>query len=249
MLKALIIDDEKKARVNLKNLLNEYCPEVQLMELADSAQAGLKAIYKHQPDLIFLDIQMPAENGFDLLKKLSTINFEIIFTTAYNQYAIDAIKFSALDYLLKPINIPDLIKVVEKAKIKNQSKTIQQQIDTLLHNQRTPDFSDKKITLPTMEGLVFEDVKNIIRCESDNSYTLFYLTDKKKYLVSRSIKECETLLNDYAFFRVHQSHLINLNHIKQYRKGRSGIIIMNDNTEVPVSVRNKDAFLKRISRW
>lgn len=246
MFTALIVDDEKHSREALAGMLAKNCPEVQVIAQSDNAKDAEEAILKYKPDIIFLDIEMPESSGFDLLARLKEVNFEIIFTTAFGQYAIQAIRFSALDYLLKPIEAEDLIKAVQRAGTKISSLHQRQKIDTLLNNVQYLN-TDKKIALPTLSGMEFVTLRNIIRCESDNTYTIFYLADKRKIVVSKSIGEYEELLMDYHFLRVHQSHLINLRYVKNYQKGEGGMIVMEDNSAVDVSRRRKEQLISRLS--
>jgi two-component system LytT family response regulator len=204
------------------------------------------AVHNNKPDIVFLDVEMPGSSGFDFLKQLKEINFEIIFTTAYGQYAVQAIRFSALDYLMKPIVVEDLVEAVKRAGNKIKGQHQREKIDALLNNIKYLN-TDKKIALPTLSGLEFVTLGNIIRCESDNTYTIFYMSDKRKIVVSKSIGEYEELLGDYHFLRVHQSHLVNLRYVKSYQKGEGGLIVMEDNSAVDVSRRRKEQLISRLS--
>jgi two-component system LytT family response regulator len=243
MTKAIIIDDEEGSRETLKNLVTNYTPHVEIVALANSVQTGKEAIQKFQPDFIFLDIQMQNETGFDLLEAIE-IDFDIIFTTAYDQYAVKAFKFCAIDYLLKPIDIDELVKAVDKISKRKKIEHSFEKLETLIYNQKSGGSGNKKIAVPTLEGLNFIQMNNIIRCEADGAYTYIFTTDGEKILVSKIIKEFEDLLQDYNFFRTHQSHLINLSHIKKYVKGDGGYVVMLDNSSIPVARRKKDEFLK-----
>lgn len=245
MIKTIIIDDESKGRTILKTLLEKYCRNVEVLELADSAENGIIAIKKHKPDLIFLDIEMPHENGFDMLKKLDLIDFEVIFVTAFDHYAVKAFKFSATDYLLKPIDAEELITAVSRVESKIQKKP-QEKMEVLFNNLRSFQNPYNKIGIPTRDGIIFIPINEVIRCESEINYTRFYLQKGEKMLASKTLKEFEELLTEYNFFRVHKSHLINLHHIKRYVKGEGGTVILSDNSEVEVSRRNKEQFLKRL---
>jgi two-component system LytT family response regulator len=241
MIKAVIIDDEKKSREALALLIERYCPNVNIVAQADGYISGMDVIKSNKPDLVFLDIQMPDGSGFKLLEDIGNINFEVIFTTAYDQYAIKAIKYSALDYLLKPILPDDLISAVEKAGKKQNGDDASANINFLIENFKNQNTDFKKIVLASIKGSYMVEVKNIIRCESDDYFTTFYLTNGEEVLVSKTIKAIEELLEDYNFLRLHRSHLVNIIHIKSYNKRvDGGTVIMKDGTEIPISRRKKD---------
>ncbi|MBL7138436.1 MAG: response regulator transcription factor [Bacteroidales bacterium] len=241
MYKAIIIDDEKKGRSVIAGLLHRlYRDEIQIVAEADSVETAFIKIKKHHPDVLFLDIQLPDGTGFDLLEKVPQIDFFIIFITAYEQYAIKAFKFSALDFLLKPIDEDELIHAIEKLKKEHQSKTFRDKLDVLLKNRN----GYEKIALPSQDGIRFVRIRDIVRCESDSNYTRFYLIQHEKILVTRTLKEYEELLCSEKFFRIHQSHLINLAYVEKYKKGEGGTVIMEDGSEVEVSRRKKEQFLQ-----
>lgn len=247
MIRAVLIDDEDKAVKNLASLLGEFCPDIEIAGTASTLTDAKKAVSTHSPDLVFLDIEMPEANGFELLEQLGDVDFELIFITAYHQYAIKAFKFSAVDYLLKPINILELqsaVKRVVRRKAKHQTKD---KLEVLLQNLR-PNRPINKIALPTEDGLLFIQLDDIIQAESLDNYTRFFLKGGKKILVSKTIKHFEELLSGHQFFRVHRSHLINLNHIKKYVKGEGGYTIMSDESTIMVSRRKKEPFLKVFSK-
>jgi two-component system LytT family response regulator len=245
MIKAIIIDDEIHCRKTLGMLLKEYCPGVEVTEQCSEAESGLAAIQKHKPDLVFLDIEMPNMNGFEMLEKLPEINFEIIFTTSYDQYAIKAFRFSALDYLLKPVGREELQTAVQKIARRMQFP-LPQQLEILLQKLHQPVSSVQKIALPTMEGLQMIAVNSIISCESDSNYTIFFLKNKQKLIVSRPLKEIEEMLDEYSFLRVHNSYLINLNEIDKYVKGEGGYLVMTDGTSIDVSRSKKEMLLNKL---
>jgi two-component system, LytTR family, response regulator len=245
MIKAIIIDDEVYCRKALAVLLKEYCRGVQVTEQCDDAESGLGAIQKHKPDLVFLDIEMPNMNGFEMLEKITDVNFEIIFTTSYDQYAIKAIRFSALDYLLKPVIPEELQKAIEKVAKRLQS-TLPQQMEILLQKFHQPASSIQKIALPTMDGLQMIAINSIISCASESNYTTFMLRDKQKLVVSRPLKEVEELLEEYSFLRVHNSYLVNLNEIDKYIKGEGGYLVMTDGSSIDVSRSKKEMLLNRL---
>jgi two-component system LytT family response regulator len=246
-MKAIIIDDEKKSRETIFFLLERYCPNVNVVAQADGYISGMAAIKETNPDVIFLDIQMPDGNGFKLLEDIGNINFDVIFTTAFDQYAIKAIKYSALDYLLKPIAPDDLKAAVDKVEKKKTGDDARTNINFLLENIKNKNTDFKKIVLSTSEGMSVVEIKNIIRCESDDCYTYFYMEDGKKVIVSKTLKEIEELLGEYNFLRPHRSHLINILHIKNYIKTDGGTVIMSDGCQVPVSRRKKDIILDIIN--
>src|SRR5688572_3299056 len=245
MLKALIVDDEPKARENLQILLHDFVEGVEAVGLCENIAEATEAVRAHAPDVVFLDIQLQRETGFDLLTRLKEINFEVIFTTAYSEYAIKAFKFSAIDYLLKPIDIEELKRAVAKVE-KRKDDTIGSRLNELMNNLKTNSVENYKLALPTSDGLVFIKMLDIIYCEASSNYTEITLADGKKYVVSRTLKEYEDLLEGYNFYRIHNSYLINLNAIKKYVRGDGGYVVMSDDKSLDVSKRKKDGFLSRI---
>ncbi len=244
MIKAVIIDDEHSARETLSGMLAKFCPEVMIAGMADSAQEGINVIQNYQPQLVFLDVQMPFGSGFDLLEALPNINFEVIFTTAYNQYALKAIKFSALDYLLKPIDVKELKAAVEKVQLQANDQTSNIKLANFIENVNNNDDTTRKIVLPTAKGFSVVAIKDIIRCESDRNYTWIHFRDGPSLLATRSLKDFEELLVEYQFFRVHQSHLINLDCVKHYNRGRGGQVALSDGSQVDVARSKRDEFVK-----
>ena len=245
---AIIIDDERHSCDALKMLLDKCCPQIQVAAICHSANEGIKKINELNPDLIFLDIEMPHMNGFQMLEQLSAIDFEIIFTTSYDQYAITAFKFSALDYLLKPVDREELEKAVQKVS-KKINPVISQQLEILLQRINQPATPVQRIALPTMQGLEFVLVESIIHCSSSNNYTEFFLKDKKKLLVSRTLKEAEDMLADHAFLRVHHSHIVNLNAITRYVKGEGGYLVLADGSTVDVSRSRKELLMQKLQPY
>lgn len=240
---ALIVDDEANNRENLRLALEAYCQEVEVIGEADSALVAMDQIKALQPELVFLDIAMPMGSGFDLLESLPVIDFDIIFVTAYDQYAIRAIKFAAVDYLLKPINALELKKAVDRVFSKQEQKSHRDQLKTLLHNLQQ---QEKKIALPQSDHIEFVAVNTIIRCQGDRNYTHFFLKDGRKLLVSRTLKEYVGLLEEQSFYRVHQSHLVNLNCIQKYSKRDGGLLITTDGAKIPVARARKEELLARL---
>lgn len=245
---AVIVDDEAGNRENLENIIKNYCKNVEVVGEADSAISGIQTIKEKKPDLVFLDIEMPNGNGFDLLENYGEIDFEVIFVTAYDQYAIKAIKFSAADYLLKPINILELNASIDKIRKRLSAKQQNQKINQLLENISTNQISEKKIALPTSDKLIFVPISEIIRCEGQNNYTSFILKSEKNVLVSKTLKEFDELLSDFGFLRVHQSHLINLRYVKTYVRSDGGYIVMADDSKVSVSRQKKESVLARLTK-
>ena len=245
MIKAVIVDDEPFCCSSLVILLERYCPGVKVAGIYHSGDDALQAIPEHHPQIVFLDIEMPGMNGFEMLEKLPAIDFEIIFTTSYDQYAIKAIRLSALDYLLKPIDREELQKAVQKV-IHRSHYPLPQQLEILLQKIHQPISSAQKIALPSMEGLQMVDVNSIISCASDSNYTIFFIRNKKKLVVSRTLKEIEEMLEEYPFLRVHNSYLINLNEIDKYIKGEGGYLVMSDGSNIDVSRSKKETLLNKL---
>jgi len=243
MIRCAIIDDERESRSVVSNILTGYCPDVEIAGEAEGVGSGLTLIQKTLPDVVFLDIRMADGTAFDLLEKFREITFQIIFVTAYDQYAIQAIRFSAIDYILKPVDPGQLVAAVDRIRaLAPETKQSGERISALLDNKKEID----RIALPTLNGFNFVKLADIVRCEADNNYTLFYLTEGKKFLVTRTLKEYENLLKEKSFVRVHQSHLVNLNFVSSYIKGEGGSVIMEDGTKVEVSRRKKEEFLRRM---
>lgn len=247
MINAIIIEDEKKSREALTGLLKRYCKNVEIIAEADGYQSGLDILKDHKPDVVFLDIQMPDGSGFKLLEDLEEINFEIIFTTAFDQFAIKAIKYSALDYLLKPIIPDELSNAVKKVVRKKQKGDINKNVNVLLHNLKKQEEETKKLALSTAEKIHIVEINDIIRCESDNYYTMFFFTNGKKLLISKTLKENEELLRDHNFIRTHKSHLINSKYIKSFNRNEGGYILMSDESKIPVSRRKREKIIDIIN--
>jgi two-component system LytT family response regulator len=246
MLKTIIIDDEPHAREKLELLLRKYCKDVEIVATAKNADEGIAAINRHKPDLVFLDVEMPVLSGFDMLKLLPKIDFDIIFATAHDQYAIRAIKFTALDYLLKPIDTEQLQEAVQKAGDRSSTKAMQQQYDVLKENLASKSREMEQLAIPSQQGLIFIKVSDLIRCEADSNYTWFFLANKTKIVSSKTLKEYEEMLSDSGFVRIHSAHLINKKHLKQYIKGEGGEVLMNDGTLLDVSRRRKQAVMEAL---
>jgi two-component system, LytTR family, response regulator len=244
MLKSIIVDDEAPSAKSLNLMLSKYCPQIEVVGIASGVEAGEHLIREMQPEVVFMDIQMKDGTGFDLLERLPEINFKLIFTTSYDQYAVKAFRYSALDYLLKPINPEDLISSVARLNEQIRMQDMERQVKMLLKGRD----SFEKIALPTSEGIRFVQVNTIIRCESDGNYTQIYLTSGEKLLVARTLKIYDEILPSDMFFRVHKSHLVNMDQVKQFVFSNGGYIVMFDNTRVEIAQRKKEEFLKIILR-
>nr|WP_068892294.1 LytTR family DNA-binding domain-containing protein [Pedobacter panaciterrae] len=238
-IKAVIIDDEANNIENLQIIITKYCPDVTIEATADNVSDGIDIIKKHQPDLVFLDIQMPDQSGFDLLSNLPEIKFEVIFITAYDKYGIQAIKFSALDYLLKPININEFKIAVGKAKQRIREKQHNHNLENLLTYMKTGN-RDPKIALPTLKETMYVKITDIVRCEATNNYTTFYLQSKEQVLVCKTLKDFADLLKPHDFVRTHQSHLVNLRFVKSYLKEDGGTLLLDNQEKVPISRQNRE---------
>ncbi|MEP7230335.1 MAG: response regulator [Ginsengibacter sp.] len=245
MLHAIIVDDEPYCCEVLSMLLEKYCQEIDIVAVCNSGTEALKAIYEHNPDLVFLDVEMPKMNGFEMLEQLKAINFDLIFTTSFDQYALKAIRFSAIDYLLKPIDREELQRAVKKI-IQLSQKPLVHQLELLFQKVNNPTAVINKIALPTMEGLQMIPIDSIISCESESNYTVLILKSKQKIVVSRTLKDIEEMLEDHSFARVHHSHLINLNEINKYVKGEGGYLVMTDGSTIDVSRSKKELLLKKL---
>ncbi|CAH0192395.1 Transcriptional regulatory protein YehT [Pedobacter sp. Bi27] len=239
-MKAILIDDEISNLENLRTLLEKHCPQVSIMATAQNINDAVDIIEKYSPDLVFLDIQMGEQTGFDVLKLLPTRNFEVIFVTAYDQYGIQAVKFAALDYLLKPIDIEELINAVNKAEHKLATQIQNLQLDFLLQQLKKPETNISKIALQMQSEIRYVALSEIIRCEADNTYTRFFLSSNEKILVSKSLKEYADLLRPSGFLRTHQSHLVNPKYVKSWLKEDGGILLLTSGEKIPVSKPNKD---------
>ena len=244
MITAILIDDDANLRSGLKSMLGIYAPEIDIIGEADSVKTGVLILQALQPQVVFMDIQLGDGNGFDILEQLASKNGKstshIVFVTAYEEYAIKAFRFSALDFLLKPIDPEELEKVIGKIKQAVAKKDNYAHIDLLLENIRKKVDHFKRIALSTADGIHLFEISDIIRCESEDNYTKFYLKNNKPVLISKTLKEYEELLTEHGFERIHQSHLINLAYLKSYIKKDGGYVVMSDNSNLPISKRKKD---------
>lgn len=243
MLKVIIIDDEPDCVKLLALQLKMYCPQVQIVAECTASIDALAQIKTLQPDLIFLDIEMPVMNGFQLLEALGTINFSLVFVTAYDKFAVKAFRFNALDYLLKPIDGKDLKVAVQKALLQKPNQQQLQSIKQQLHGGEK--YHPDKIALPYQNGVTFTEIKNIIYCESDNNYTKFHMADGKQYTVAKTLGDIQEVLEERNFLRVHRQYLINLNHIKKYVRGEGNYLIMNNDANIPVARNKKEKLIEK----
>jgi len=247
MIKAIIIEDEARSRQSLRKKLVDYCPQVNIVAEAESGQQGIALIEQHLPQVVFLDIEMPLMNGFEMLQQIPKKNFHIIFTTAYDQYAIKAIRYSAFDYLLKPVDIEELIMAVEKISSSISATEQEKKVETLHHNLVLSKELNK-IAIPTSGGLLFFEIKNITHLEAHSNYTHIFFNNRSKLISSKTLKDFDELLPSTMFFRTHHSHVINLSCIKKYIKGDGGKIELLDGTFIDLARRKKEAFLKMIGQ-
>ena len=242
-----IIDDEPKNVRVLRTMLEEYCPEITGITEATNPKEGIQIIREHKPELVFLDIEMPYGNAFDLLDQLMPVEFEIIFVTAFNNYTLKAFKYSALDYLLKPVNIEELRASVKRASARVRSRNVNQQLNNLIQNFQKKNDSLQKIALPWKDGFVFVSMEDIIRFESSGGYTFVYTRSGEKFMSAKNIKEYEDMLPENLFFRIHNSYIINLHAVKKYHRGRGGYVEMVDGSMIEVAIRRREDFMKKFN--
>lgn len=255
MTTAVIVDDEKRARTFLKGHIDTYCPEVKIVAEAENVSSAIKAIREHNPELVFLDIKMPDGTGFDVIERLRAsedgqdLKFKIIFTTAFDQYAIKAIKFSALDYLLKPIDPEELVESLKKNKLNLVGNSANDNVDVLIGNLKQLNDANKRIVLNTSNKAYIYPINEIIRCESSGSYTIFYVKNEEPLLISKSLGEAEELLKDHQFERIHKSHLINLNYMRAFIKNDGGFVEMQNGDKIPVSNRKREYLMQLLKAF
>ncbi len=241
-IRAIVIDDEQHCIDTVQWLIDKYVPNVKIVSVFTSPTKALESLNESNPDLVFLDIEMPEMSGFEFLKRVPEKNFEIIFTTAYDEFAIKAFKASAVDYLLKPIGKQDILSAVEKVE-KNKSNILPEQIEILYRALNKNSILKERIAVPTQEGIRFIKIKDILYCISDSNYTFIHLENSKKFLVSKTLKEIERILSENGFLRIHHSHMINIQRIDRYIKGDGGYVVMDDNKSLSVSRSRKEALL------
>lgn len=242
MLRAIIIDDVEAVRKANRNTIEKNCPNIRVICEANSVATGVEGIKQNKPDLVFLDVEMEDGTGFDLLKRLQPIQFKVIFVSGYEGFAIEALRCSAIDYLLKPINAKELIDAIEKATLSIDKEAMDLKLNNLFANIERPK-NLQKIILKTAERIFSINIQDIINCEGQANYTTFYLIDGSKIVVSNSLKDYETTLSDLGFFRTHQSHLINMAYFAYFTKAEGGCIVLKNNSKIPLSIRKKVEFL------
>jgi two-component system LytT family response regulator len=245
MLNCIIVDDEDKSRENLRILVQDFCDNGRVVAQCQNVAEALSSLHQHKPHIVFLDIQMQGETGFDLLEKFSQVDFDIIFTTAFSEYAIKAFKYSAIDYLLKPINIEELRNAIDRVEKKVNGNSTARLIN-LVQNLKIGNSNKYKLAIPSSDGLVLVKTEEIVYCEAASNYTNIYMANGKKHVVSRTLREYEDILSDKDFFRIHNSYLINLNAMKKYVRGEGGHVVMSNDILLDVSKRKKESFLSRI---
>ena len=246
MLRAILIDDEKNCTEVLKIQLETYCPEVEVVRIENSPEKGIVAIRDEKPDIVFLDVEMPTLNGFGVLERTREIPFEVIFTTAHQDYAIQAIRYSALDYLVKPVQPDELKSAVARLADKKPIEYMKKQLDLLLYQTKNPQSSLEKVALSTSEGLEIVNVEEILYCEAQSNYTMFHFTNTSKTLVSKPLKQMEELLNPHPFYRVHQTYLVNLRHVQKYVRSDGGYLILPGNIPISVANSRKEGLVRRL---
>ncbi|HEX7846503.1 MAG TPA: LytTR family DNA-binding domain-containing protein [Chitinophagaceae bacterium] len=249
MIKSILIDDENNALEMMEWLLKTYCPSVEIVAMCRSAEEGIAAINKHKPDVVFLDIEMPKMNGFDLLEQFDKLNFDVVFCTAYDQFAIKAFRYSAVNYLLKPVDPEDLKETIRRLEDKKTALS-KEQIDLLLQNMRAPSKPTvQRIALTTNDGMIFVPTEDILYCEADSNYTSVVLKGNRKILVSKVLKEIDEALAGPDFYRIHNSYLININHIKKYVRGDGGYVVMDNDVTVGISRSRRQEFMELFSKF
>lgn len=244
-MKTVLIDDESNARETLRHLLTKYVPQVEIVGEADSVESGIACLQLHDPDLVFMDIEMPFGSGFDILDETKGMKFKVIFVTAFNQYAVQAFRFSAVGYLMKPIRISDLKEAVAKLAILDPDHL--QKINVLTHNISVGATGSPRLILPDLTGFFVVELHTIVRCEGERNYTRFHFADQNSALVTRTLKEYDDLLSGNGFFRIHQSHLVNLSYVKRYIRGKGGEVEMSDKAVLPLARHRKDDFLSHFN--
>ena len=248
MITAIIVEDEAKGRKLLKEMITDHCYGINIIAEADDVDSARIVIEKNKPQIVFLDIELHNRTSFELLAELEGINFEIIFTTAYDHYALKAFKFCAIDYLLKPVDLKELRAAINRAESRIEKQNFTKHFDVMMENLKNHNYSQHQIALPNQEGLVFVKIADIVFCQSDGPYTSFFMKDKKTFVTSKNLKDYEDLLSEYNFFRIHNSHLINIAHLQKYVRGDGGHVIMSDGTLLNVSKRKKELFISSLNR-
>lgn len=248
MIHAVIVDDEKNCLEMLEWLLKSYCPEVVIDELCESGEKGIAAILKHKPDVVFLDIEMPRMNGFEMLEKFDKLNFEVVFTTAYDKFAVKAFRYSALNYLLKPIDHEDLQQTIVRLEEKKSAPS-RDQLNLLLENIRSLKPAASRVAMSTNDGMIFIETKEIMYCQAESNYTSVMLASGKKVMVAKTLKDIDETLSGKDFHRIHNSFLININYINRFVRGAGGYIVMNDGTQITISRSRREEFFDLFSKF
>jgi len=249
MIRCVLIDDESNSLEMMEWLLKTYCPQVTIEAMCNAADKGIEAINKYRPDVVFLDIEMPYMNGFDMLEQFDKLFFDVVFCTAYDQFALKAFKYSALNYLLKPVDPDDLKETIRRLE-ERRSVPSRQQIEVLLQNIRqTTKPAVQRIALSTNDGMIFAATQEILYCQAESNYTTVVLTGGKKIMVSKVLKDIDEALAGPDFFRVHNSYLINLNHIRKFVRGEGGYVIMEDGTNISISRSRRQEFMEQFSKF
>lgn len=248
MLKAIIVDDEQASRDTLLNYLTKYCDQVQVVAQADGVKTALPIIHKHNPDVVFLDVEMPYGNAFDLLQQVGDVAFETVFITAFSHYALKALNLSASYYILKPVDIEELVTAVNRIVVLRKEKKESLHNKIIVENINTVNKQLQKMVLPRLDGFDVVQVSDVVRCQADDNFTEFFFANGKKELVCRTLKFYEDTLSDYGFIRIHKSHLVNSQYIKRYIKGKNGTIVMTDGSELELSQQRREQFLEQFGR-
>jgi two-component system LytT family response regulator len=246
-MKVVVIDNERNIRTSVVDLIKAFCPQITSIDEANGVVSGLKKIHEINPDIVFTDVEMDDGTGMDMLAKLSEIKFQVIFITAHNKYAIDAFRFSAIDFLTKPINPDELAKSVQKAEASMKSRLLSEQISVM--NEKNVSSEEKKIVLKELDAIHIIKVKDLICCEASGIYTTFYINNNKQIVVSKNLKEYEEILEPFKFLRVHNSFLINANKIEKFEKSDGGFLIMEGGHRVPVSQRKRDVVMEFLKNF
>jgi two-component system, LytTR family, response regulator len=248
MIHCIIIDDEKQCINTLELMVKKHCPDLVIDATCDSAAEGIKAINRHRPELVFLDIEMPKMNGFDMLEQIDDIFFHVVFTTAYNQFAIKAFRYSALNYLLKPIDPDDLKETVRRIE-KNQGAPLKEQLNMMMQQMKKKEGGPQRIALSTGDGLMFVNTTEVIYCQSESNYTYVYLVSGDKVLLARPLKEFEETLSGDRFFRIHNSYLVNLDQIKKFIRSDGGYVVMNNGTQITIARARREEFFSLFDKF
>lgn len=246
MIRTVLVDDEIDSILVLQKLLEAYCPQVAVIGTAEGVESALAVVQSTRPDLVFLDIEMTQGNAFDLLNQLRPLTFQVIFVTAFDNYAIRAFKYSAVDYLLKPVDIDELVSAVGRVMERSQQRNIIDQMQLFLDNMGTYGLGQQKMAVPTVEGLIFINLSEVVRLEAKSSYTQINLENGEVVMATRTIKDYEDILPEALFCRIHNSHIINLQKIEKYHKGRGGYVVLEDGSEIEVASRRRQEFLQRL---